>query len=265
MADDDLLLDDEDLDDADDTEDTAADSAEDDSSDDDQNPDLTPERLLARVEALEAANATHARNLTAAIGRYQKLQAKIDSGDDSTKTLRELRAASTASQAAIDAILEDEAIDPAVKARARAARQQAASDSEKQELLDRLDRLENKRPDPTSDDEDDTSPPAVSPFERELWSMITSFGLEITDPVFDWKGEATRILTTQGQDAARAYFTTKIREKLEGTQSSERRQQRKRAAAPANGTPPAGSLRNELDASRPLEDRLKHLQSLGAI
>ncbi len=255
---DDELLDDEDLED---DEDATGTNSDDDSDDSDQ-PELTLEQVLARVEALETSTAAHRRDIVAATGRLQSLQTKIDAGDDSSKTLRELRAAQQSADAALEAILEDEAIDPATKGKVAAAKRTATSDAEKQELLDRLDALEGKGKTQSQQNDDI---PQVSVFEQEIWTMIESFGLKVNDPAFDWKGEATKVLTEQGEAATRKYFTSKIRELLEDDKSGDRRQMRKRAAGNQEKAPSASTLTKELDESRPIKDRLAHLRSLGAI
>lgn len=249
-----LLDDDLEDDDADD-----ADGEDDSNSEGDQSaPSL--DDVLARVAQLEATTAAHKRDITAAVGRFQSLQAKIDAGDATAAEVRALRTASTAAQEAIDALAEDEAIDPSVKARVAGARSKAAvaaAEDEKAALKARLDALEARgsEPAPTA---------GVSSFEQELWGMIESFDLDKNDPIFDWKGEATRILTNQGEAATRKYFTAKIREKLDEDTSTDRRQMRKTAGAKGE-TKPAGAGAKELDEARPLEERLKYLQSIGAI
>lgn len=254
--DDDLMLDDEDFED--DEEDSDADSS--DSTESDQTGP-TIEQVLARVEALESATAAHRKDLLATVGRYQSLQAKVDAGDGTAKTLRELRTSQKAADAAIDAILTDEAIDPTVKARASAARSQSAVELEKEELLARLEALEKVKvvpADQTSPDDDEDSA-----FIKEIHALIEANDLNVNDPSFDWQGEATKVYRTQGAKASRKYFLAKINELLEETNSTDRREMRKSAAS--KRVAPEGSAKNELDESRPLADRLKALRGRGAI
>ena len=255
-TDNDELLDDLDSDD----DDTPAEGEGADGSGDGDQTAPSLEDVLARVAKLESATAAHTRDLTAAVGRFQSLQAKVDAGSATAAEVRALSVAQAAAQEAIDAIAEDEALDPTVRTKAAAARSRAATklaEDEKAALQARLDALESRGTAAAA-------PAGVDPFEQELWDMIESFGLEKTDPIFDWKGEATNLLMNQGQAATRRYFTAKIRERLATEDTSDRRQMRK-SAGKVGGSPAASTGVKELDASRPIEDRLKYLQSIGAI
>lgn len=216
------------------------------------------ESLQAEVAALRASDTQRQTALISAVGRLQSLQAKVDAGNGDAETLSKMDAQLSAAHDMLDALLEDEAVDPKVRAKAQAARTKATSKSELDELRRKVEKLE--APKATAQPETTNAP---TPFEVGVVTAIEAAGLDPNDAIFDWKGEASSLLHTQGAAAARDYFKRKIAEGIEAKAAAGRRQTRKDAAG--EKTTPAGDAENPLNPARSLEDRAKYLRSIGAI
>lgn len=237
------------------------DATDDGASDDESSPpEVTPEAfaaLQAQIAELRATSVRATRDAAAAIGRYQSLAARLDAKPEDSALLKQLQAQGDAVTAALNAVIEDDTVDPKVQAKAREALAKIP-DPEKEDLRARLAALEKARAIPTVQ-------PATTDFEREIEDEITGYGLNPDDPAFDWKGEASSLLTTQGPAAVRTYFRAKIKTLLDEQRTAGRRQQRKEAGKTDTKTVPAGNNANPLDLSRPTEERLKWLQDQGII
>lgn len=226
---------------------------------------VTTEELQTRVNALEAelraANTKNSRDLIAAIGRVQSLQQKVDAGSPDAANVASLRTQMTAVNEMLDAVLDDETVDPKVKARATAARTKAQGVAEQERITAmqaEIDALKNPKA-PSEPAEN-----APTSFEAGVVTAIEAAGLDPDDELFDWKGEASTILTTQGPKAALAYFKKQIAAGLEAKATAGRRQTKKDAAG-TQGARPSGDASDQLDPSRSAEDRYKYLKSIGAI
>lgn len=226
-----------------------------------QQVEVTPEafkELQDKFAALEASQTRTQRDVTAAIGRYQSLAAKVEKAPEDTASVRQLQAQSTAVREALEALIEDEAADPKVQSKARAALAKMP-DPEKEELRDRVAALEAARGE--SRPQGGNGP---SSFESEIVDEIESYGLDPDDSAFDWRGEGTSLLTTQGPAAARRYFRAKIKELLDTKNTTERRQARKNAGGEKKVTPAGGSSTSPLHSEN-REEAMKHLESLGIL
>jgi hypothetical protein len=211
----------------------------------------------AEIAALRSADTRRQTDLVSAVGRLQSLQAKVDAGNGDAATLAELDTRLGAAHDMLDALLEDEAVDPKVREKAKAVRSKATKDSEIADLRREVEAL--KAPKATAPQPDN----GPTPFETGVITAIEAAGLDPDDAIFDWRGEASALLNGQGPAAARDYFKRKIAEALELKAVAGRRQSRKTAAGDT-GTP-AGAAGNPLDPSRPKDEQLAYLRSIGAI
>jgi len=232
------------------------------SDDGDGQPEFTAEAFAAlqqKVTDLEGTQTRTQRDVTAAIGRYQSLSAKVDAKPEDTGALKALQQQSGAVIEALKALLDDEAIDPAVKRKASDTLAKLP-DAERTALENRIAELERGGRKPTAE-------PATggTSLENELVDEITSYGLNPDDPAFDWKGEATSLLRAQGASAVKGYFRKQIKTLLEEQSAASRRQSRKKAGTTDGKTPSANNATKPLDATRPVEDRLKVLREMGVI
>ena len=221
---------------------------------------VTLEQLQAKIDSLEATNTKTSRDLIAAVGRLQALQSKVEAGTGDSDTVTALKTQMAAADEILNALLEDEAVDPKVKERAQGARTKAQSKTELDALRREIEELKKPRTQQAAPDTDN----APSPFERGIVLAIQAAGLSPDDPIFDWKGEASAIFHQKGQDAATEYFRKQIEAGLAEKATASRRQNRKDAGATQSGKPGGDALK-PLDPSRSIEDRLKHLKEIGAI
>lgn len=219
----------------------------------------TLEQLQAEIATLKSTNTKAQRELIAAVGRLQALQAKVDAGTGDSETVTALKTQMAAANEVLDALLEDEAIDPKVKERAGRARTKAQSDSELAQLKREIEALKAQRKDPAPVD----SGTGPSPFEVGVVTAIEAAGLDPDDPIFDWQ-EATQLFHTKGAASARDYFKTKIEEGLAAKSAAGRRQSKKEAGS-TQVNKAGGPATNPLDPERPAEERLKYLMAQGHI
>lgn len=211
----------------------------------------------AEITALRGGHTKSQTDLLTAVGRLQSLQAKVDAGTGDAGAVSKLTAQMTAANEALDALLEDETVDPKVRAKATAARTKADANSEIAELRREMAAMKAARAvvEPTN---------APSPFETGIVAAIEAAGLDPDDTaLFDWRGMASSLLSTQGPAAATAYFKTQIAAGLEAKATAGRRQGRKDAAG--GNVKPSGSELGPLDESRSAKERLEYLHSVGAI
>ena len=243
----------------DDQEDTTLDG-DDETGDSGEQQGPTLEQLQTELATLKATNTKSQRELIAAVGRLQALQAKVDAGTGDSETVTALQTQMAAANEVLDALLEDEAIDPKVKERAGRARTKAQSDSELATLRREIEALKNDRkaPAPAANDN------APSPFEVGVVTAIQTAGLDPDDTsLFDWQ-EATQLFHTKGAAAATDYFKTKIAEGLASKSAAGRRQTKKDAGS-TQVNKAGGPATNPLDPERPAEERLKYLMAQGHI
>lgn len=177
---------------------------------------------------------------------------------DSTAERSQLAANVKVANDAIDALLEDEAVDPKVREKVRSLRTSATSNSELAEVRRQLAALEAAREAPAADA---TGSDAPSPFEQAMVAAIEANGLDPDDALFDWSGEISRLYRTN-PDTARSHVVAQIRAGLAAKAQAERRTTRK--AAGTAGSKPAGDAVNDLDVGT-LEERMKKLRSIGAL
>lgn len=253
-------------DDLDPSDDGANDGAGDDGDDAGQQG-VTAEQLQARVAELETLNTRQSRDLIAAIGRLQALDEKLTKGSGDDSAVAALKAGLDTANEMLDALLEDEAIDPKVKERATRARTtaQARADREEAERLrQRVEELEKNPPRPAA--APSAADNAPTPLEEGLVAAIEAAGLDPDDEnLFDWKGEATRLLRTQDARAVTAYFRKQIAAGLEAKNAANRREVRRGAGLNQNGRGGDGGATGPLDPSRSAEERYQHLKSIGAV
>lgn len=244
----------------DDQEDTALDG-DDETGDSGEQQGPTLEQLQTELATLKATNTKSQRELIAAVGRLQALQAKVDAGTGDSETVTALRTQMAAANEVLDALLDDEAIDPKVKERAGRARTKAQADSELAALKREIEALKADRKTPAQQTVNDNAP---TPFEVGVVTAIQTAGLDPDDTaLFDWQ-EATQLFHTQGAAAARDYFKKKIEEGLASKSAAGRRQVKKEAGS-TQVNKAGGPATNPLDPERPAEERLKYLISQGHI
>ena len=246
-----------------DTEDIDLDteSSEDSDTDSDaQQPDRIA-LLEQQVAALATQNTKLVRDFSAAVGRYQSLQDKLESGKgDTDKLTKQLAASLGAVETALDTILNDESVDPALRQKAQEAKTKAKAQSEIDDLKAQMEALKTAPKEIIKEIEDDSND--LSPLERVLNTMIVKAGFHPTRD-FDW-GEASQVFTAEGEDGVIGYFTTKISEKLAEAQTTSRRQARKDTAS---RTPnPASAARTPEqklgDDTLSLDERLATLRAM---
>ena len=215
--------------------------------------------LQREVETLRAANIKLDRDLKASVGRFQSSLSRLESGRGDPDALkREVEANIAEVRGALSAILEDENLSPEVRDRARAAAQRVKSESELGALKAELEQLKNggRRETPSLSFD-------AADFEDSMVTLIETAGLDPDDPVWDWKGAATRALLDGGPAGGRSYFRQKIAEVKASKDAGERRQSRKQTAG--KGPDPAGGNSTFLDPSLGREANLKTLVDLGVV
>lgn len=235
-------------------------NVDDDSTDSDNqdNTDsaLTLEKLSSEVAELRSQNVQAVRNFNLQVGRLQSLVAKIDSGrGDTDKLITQFNSQVSAVDGAINAILEDETLAPDIKAKVAQARIKANSDSELATLKAEMAAIKTGS----------IAPPTTGELslEASIVEEIESFGLNPDDDTFDWKGEASNVLTTKGPAATRTYFRTKIKEMLAAQSATERREERKQAAG--DKVTPENKSTRLLDPANSAESNIKKLIEMGVI
>ena len=252
-------------DDLDLNDDGANDGAGDEQDDADQQG-VTAEQLQARVAELETLNTRQSRDLIAAIGRLQALDEKLTKGSGDAEAVAALKAGLDTANEMLDALLEDEAIDPKVKERASRARTTAQARADRDEAERLRKRVEELEKNPPRAAAPDAAADAPTPFEEGLVAAVEAAGLDPDDAdLFDWKGEATRLLQTQGARAVTAYFRKQIAAGLEAKNATNRRESRRGAGLNQSTRTDGGNATSPLDPSRSAEERYQHLKSIGAV
>lgn len=232
--------------------------AEDESSTEEEGPDELA-TLKAEVALLRTQNTRALNEAKSAIGRYQALQAKVESGSAATEAeAKRLNGAVSAVNEALDALLDDESLSPEVKARVRQVRDSKQRASEVDALRAEIDALKN----PPKREEEPRGQDELTPIERQVHRMINAAGLKIED--FDWD-QAKVHYTLNGDDGVISYFTEQIVQKKTSSASKPKALDEKKANAGPGA--PRGSATNvrPLDPSRPLEERLKYMREQGII
>lgn len=247
--------------------DTGDDNADDEGDDGEQGQESETDQLKREIAELRAQNTKIGRDFQSSVGRLHSLIERLQSGRGNTDALEaQVKTQIEAVNSTLEAILEDEATSPELRARARAIAKEARSASELAALRAEVAAMKGGG----NEDEDEPAPQRggnVSPFERGIILAIEAAGHDPDDPIFDWSGEATRIFRSQGEEATIAYFRQKIGEATTAKAAAERRQSRKEAGGKgANGSPPPeGSGARHLDPSLPKEERIKRLVEMGVL
>ncbi len=213
--------------------------------------------LKAEVAALRNLNTSQSRDLIAAVGRLQSLADKVEQTPADDPRVAGLTAQMEAANEMLDALLDDEAVDPKVKERAQRARSNVQAKTDRQEL-EALKREVAAMKAPKSTPAPDAGL-TKSSFEVGVETAILAAGLDPDDALFDWGGEATRLLRSQGPAVALTYFKTQIAAGLEAKAAAGRRQGRKTAGG--TQTTPGGDGTDPLDESRPQEERLRWMRA----
>lgn len=218
------------------------------------------EDLKAELDDLRGQHTRSQRELISAIGRLQAMEARVKNSGNA-EDIATLRAGLKTANTLLDTLLEDEALDPKVKDRAARARAQADAESSKAELEALRRQVAELRTPPAPQSVAENAP---TPFEEGIVTAITAAGLDPDDPAFDWTGEASRILNSQGQRATVTYFQKKIAELVEAKGAANRREARRSAGRSQAGAPAGGAV-DPLDPSRPVSEGYEALKKMGAI
>ena len=233
-----------------------------DSDSEETNEDEQPDKLVLleqEVAALRAQNSKVVRDFNAAVGRYQSLMDRLESGKGDTDALvRQVNSSVGAVEQVLDTILNDESVDPELRRKAAEVRSRTKADSELATLKAQVEALQAK-PVTKAIVPDDGE---LSPLEDMLNKMIISAGFHPTRD-FDW-AEAGDVFAKGGDEAVIAYFTNKIVEKKTDASATNRRQERKTNASktpdPASATKtPEQKLG---DDTLSLDERLATLRSM---
>lgn len=218
--------------------------------------------LKQEVAILRAQNAQTnktVKDFSAAVGRYQSLMDRLESGSgDTSRLAKQVQSSIGAVDQVLDTILADENFSPEIRARAMAIRASAKATTELDDIKAELESLKNRKPEPPTQQ---TQQEELSPIEQMVHTMIGASGLKIED--FDWN-EAGTVYGTQGDAGVIGYFTNKIAEKRAEAQAAERRQSRKTASSTTPN--PVGAARTPEqmlgDPSLGLDERRRILNDL---
>lgn len=236
------------------------DSDTEDSTEEVQQPDEMA-LLKQEVALLKAQNTKVAKDFSAAVGRYQSLLDRFDSGKgDTDKLAKQVQSSIGAVDQVIDTILGDENFSPEIRARAQAIRASARANTELDGIKAELEALKNRKPEPPTQQ---TQQEDLSPIEQMVHTMINSSGLKIDD--FDWN-EAGTVYGSTGDAGVIGYFTNKIAEKRAEAQAAERRQSRKTSASKPPEQAGASRTPEQMlgDSSLDLDQRRKILADIMA-
>ena len=219
------------------------------------------DQLKREIADLKAQNVKIGRDFQSSVGRLHSLIERLQSGRGDTGALEaQLKPQIEAVNSTLEAILEDEATSPELRARARAIAKEAKSAADLATVRAELAAMKNGG----GEDEAPASG-APSPFEQGIVLAIQAAGHDPDDPIFDWRG-AAGIYSTQGEAATLLYFRQKIGEATAAKAAAERRQTRKEASGKGGGTPsPEGTGARTLDPSLPKEERIKRLVEMGVL
>lgn len=208
-----------------DVEDSTEDSDTEDTTEETKQPDEIA-LLKQEVALLRAQNNKTVKDFSAAVGRYQSLVDKLESGrGDTDKIARQVQSSIGAVDQVLETILGDETFSPEIRARAMAIRSSAKASTELDGLKAEIEALKNRKPEPPVAAD---SAQELSPIEQLVHTMIGAASLKIED--FDWN-EAGSVYSTGGDMGVIGYFTNKIAEKRAEAQAAERRQSRKTSAS----------------------------------
>lgn len=241
--------------DSDATDDTDADDSEDKAPE----PEVDKLALLEQqVTALATQNAKLIKDFNSAVGRYQSLMDKLESGKGDTDALvRQVNSSVGAVEQVLDTILNDESVDPELRRKAAEVRSRTKADTELATIKAELEAVKTKQNTPQAEVDDD-----LSPLEGMLNKMVIAAGFHPTRD-FDWV-EAAGVYEKDGEDAVISYFTNKIIEKKTEASATTRRQERK---TNASKTPdPASATRTPEqklgDNSLSLDERVATLRAM---
>lgn len=174
------------------------------------------------------------------------------------KNMERLAAQITAVRTATEALLDDPAADPDIKAKAQSALA-ALPDPKIQALEDQVEELKRgskpATPAPDADDED----PGVR-LTAALEAEIRDYGLDPDDARFDWEGETLALYRAGNVRGVIAHIRAKIREGVAERDTTARRQVRKSAGQERRGGAPADS-----STKNPWEVSDKPAESLQAL
>lgn len=239
----------------------AEDSEDSDAEDTAEEPKQPDELALLKQEValLRAQNTKTVKDFSAAVGRYQSLVDKLESGrGDTDKIARQVQSSIGAVDQVLETILADETFSPEIRARAMSIRASAKASTELDGLKLEIEALKNRKPEPPVQQ---TQQEDLTPIEQTVHTMINSATLKVED--FDWN-EAGTVYQTGGDAGVIGYFTNKIAEKRAEAQAAERRQSRKTSSS--KSPEQAGSSRTPEqmlgDSSLDLDQRRKILADM---
>lgn len=237
-------------------------------SDDSEGSEEQPDRLAlleAEIAALKnqtAQNIKAVKDFSAAVGRYQSLSDRLESGrGDTEKLTRELSASVTAVDKVLETILSAEDISPELRARAVEVRNRAKAEAELADLKATVEALRTAPP----QREAQAAQTDLSPLEVTLNTMIMEAGFKPTVD-FDWAA-ITEAYKGGGDGGAIKYVLDQITEKRTEAQATARRQARRTEAG--QGTPrgaaPGADFTAQLEAAADKGDIDKGIELLKSI
>lgn len=214
--------------------------------------------LEQEVTALKNQNAKTVRDFNAAVGRYQSLMDKLESGKgDTDKLVTQVHSSIGAVEQVLETLLSDDSISPEVRVKAQEIRNRTKAESDVASLRAEIEALKTTKTQPVQEVQSED----LSPLERVVHTMINKAGYKIED--FDW-AEANTKYTVGGDDEVLGYFTNKIADMKAEADAASRRQTRKTNASKSptqvsNSRAPEETLG---DDSISLDDRLATLRSM---
>ena len=236
------------------------DSIEDDSTEEDsQQPDELA-LLKAEVAALRNQNSKIAKDFSAAVGRYQSLVDRLESGrGDTDKLSREIASSVNAVDKVLETILSADDISPELRARALEVRRSAKAEADLDSLRAEVESLKNRKPEPVVVDTSNE----LSPLERTVHTMINKAGFSIED--FNWT-EANAVFSRDGDEGVVAYFTDQIvNRKVEASSTGRRQAKKESSKGSPRGADVGGDITSQLGdaADGDLDKGIALLRSMG--
>jgi len=198
-------------------------------------------QLEERLASIEGQNTKLIRDFSASVGRVQSLIDRVESGRqyDTERLRTQISSAVGGVEKQLDTILESDAIDPEIRARAQQARDRLRADTEQAQNKAEIEALKAavlyRQQQPQVD------PNQLTPLETNVHTMIAEAGMKIED--FDWQ-EANTVLSRRGEPGVYTYFTNKIAERKSEATAADRRQAKKRSAG--NGTPSGSGVGGDM-------------------
>lgn len=219
---------------------------------------------LAELERLSTDQRATIEDLRRTVGRAQSIASKLDDDKTNEELREELRTLSQRTADSIAAVvdgLDQNLVDPKLRAAVAATQAEAASAAERAKLIAEL-RAEGVINKPDAKSEVDEAREAANELGREMVGLITGVGLDYKDDAFDWD-KMRVMLAAGGPEDVRTHVMKTIREQISASASDDRRESRRTKSAPDPATVPATSG-NELDEGT-LAERIARAKAMGII